>query len=116
MGEAVGKAAWICVYHHCSPNDVYEQHLPLFTSLLEQPGVMRRESIANPLQLPPGMTVPPVATVGINPASLPGIVKDDADAKLVGDWSSTVRSLDSSAMVTITQLTKMLRHVRFQCA
>ncbi len=51
MGEAVGKAAWICVYHHCSPQDVYDQHLPLFKSLLEQPGVMRRDKIEAPLQL-----------------------------------------------------------------
>ncbi|MFO0941689.1 MAG: FAD-dependent oxidoreductase [Pirellulales bacterium] len=89
MGEAVGKAAWICVYHHCSPQDVYDQHLPVFKSLLEQPGLMRRQSVEAPLELPSGMVAPPVATVGINPATLAGIVMDDSDAKLTGNWSGT---------------------------
>lgn len=88
MGEAVGRAAWICVYHNCEPNDVYNQHLTLFKSLLEQPGVMRRESISSKLQLPPNVSVPSLTGAGIDPKALSGLVVDDADAKLTGDWQS----------------------------
>ncbi len=89
MGEAVGRAAWICVYHNCQPQDVYDEHLPLFKSLLEQPGVMRRQSLSSPLEVPPNKTVPALSGTGIDPKSLSGLVVDDADAKLSGEWLGT---------------------------
>lgn len=89
MGEAVGRAAWICVYHNCQPQQVFDQHLDLMKSLMEQPGVMRRRSISDPLHLPPNVEVPPISGAGLDPKSLPGYVIDDEDAKLTGNWQST---------------------------
>jgi hypothetical protein len=89
MGEIVGKAAWICVRHQTTPRGVYEQHLELLKALMRQPGAMRRETLEGELALPPGVTGVVYAGPGLDPAKLPGIVVDDADAKLTGEWSDT---------------------------
>ena len=89
MGEVVGKAAWICVRHQTSPRGVYESHIDLLKELMNQPGILRRDTIDGPLELPPGATIPDIAMKGINPAKLPGIVIDDAAAELTGNWQST---------------------------
>jgi len=58
MGEIVGKAAWICVRHETSPRGVYEQHLPLLRELMNQPGLMQRETLSGPLVAPAAATAP----------------------------------------------------------
>ena len=87
MGEVVGKAAWISVRHQTTPRGVYEQHLPLLKELMSQPGAMRRDTLAGALALPPGVTVPTLASPGLDPAKLEGIVIDDSLAELRGNWS-----------------------------
>ncbi len=89
MGEVVGKAAWICVRHKTTPRGVYEQHLDLLKELMRQPGAMRRETLEGTLALPPGANVVAHTGTGLNPATLPGIVIDNADAELHGDWSDS---------------------------
>ncbi len=58
MGEIVGKAAWICVRQETSPRGVYERHLPLLKELMNEPGAMRRETLAGPLAMPAAATAP----------------------------------------------------------
>jgi hypothetical protein len=41
MGEAVGKAASICIKHHIAPREVYVDHLNEFHDLLSKPGNYR---------------------------------------------------------------------------
>ena len=89
MGEVVGKAAWICVRHQTTPRGVYEKHLDLLKELISQPGAMRRATLEGPLALPPGAHAVAHTGVGLNPATLPGIVVDNADAELHGDWSDS---------------------------
>ncbi len=86
MGEVVGKAAWICVREKTTPRGVYEKHLPLLKELMSQPGAMRCDSLKGPLTLPPGAPVATYSGTGLDPAKLPGIVVDDADAELRGNW------------------------------
>ncbi len=87
MGEIVGKAAWIAVRHGTTPRGVYEKHLPLLKELMGQPGIMRRESLDGALQVPDGASVPEEYGDGVRPESLAGIVIDDSQATLRGDWS-----------------------------
>lgn len=88
MGEVVGKAAWICVRFNTSPRGVYEKHLSELHELMKQPGVMRRKSVDAELEVPEGVVVPDIATRGINPGKLPGIVIDDEAAVLTGTWDT----------------------------
>jgi len=105
MGEVVGKAAYLCVKNDVSPRGVYEHHLADLIALMEQPGAMRRDSLASPLYRDPnagrvtpyltkaqdtvtGVVAPPTVK-GIAIDSLPGIVVDDSQAKLTGSWSTT---------------------------
>ncbi len=101
MGEVVGKAAYLAVRHHSTPRGVYESYLLSLIDLLEQPGAMRRASLDAPLapdaevgkvraRFAPWTGAPPPAASGadgIAPETLPGIVVDDAQAKLTGTWS-----------------------------
>jgi hypothetical protein len=89
MGEIVGKAAWIATRHQTSPRGVYEKHLRLLQELMKQPGAMRRASLDGELALPPGVKLPEPTSAGINPATLEGIVIDDAAAELAGHWEDT---------------------------
>jgi hypothetical protein len=41
------------------------------------------------LHLPPGVEVPPLSGAGTDPKSLPGLVLDDSEAKLIGSWQNT---------------------------
>jgi hypothetical protein len=92
MGEVVGKAASICVKYACAPRDVYQRHFDELKELMNQHGKMRRDSVNGKLYIPAGEAPPPpVATAkdavaGIDPKTLPGIVIDDSQAKLTGDW------------------------------
>jgi hypothetical protein len=87
MGEVVGKAAWIAVRHDTTPRGVYENHLALLKELTAQPGAMRRATIDGMLALPAGVRIAPRNFPGIDPATLEGIVIDDEDAELRGQWS-----------------------------
>ncbi|MBL8826986.1 MAG: FAD-dependent oxidoreductase [Planctomycetaceae bacterium] len=87
MGEIVGKAAWICLQHQTTPRGVYQQYLTLLQDLMNQPGAMRRESFNAQLALPPGVTVPARSYLGLDPATLPGIVIDDEASELHGNWT-----------------------------
>ncbi len=106
MGEVVGKAAYLAVRHNRSPRGVYESYLLSLIELIEQPGAMRRASLEAPLVLDPeigkvrakfapwaGEARKPEApgavgiAGGIAVATLPGIVVDDALAKLTGTWT-----------------------------
>jgi len=90
MGEVVGKAAWICVRHQTTPRGVYEQYLDILKDLMRQPGVMRRDSLEANLYRPAhAKELPPVFSDSIDPATLEGVVIDDAEAELTGKWTSS---------------------------
>jgi ribulose 1,5-bisphosphate synthetase/thiazole synthase len=90
MGEVVGKAAWICVRHQTSPRGVYEQYLDILKDLMKQPGVMRRDSLEANLYRPANAKeLPEVFSDSIDPASLEGLVIDEADAELTGKWNTS---------------------------
>ncbi len=107
MGEVVGKAAYLCVKNKTSPRGVYEKYLADLLDLCRQPGAMRRDSLDGPLYrdssapavtpylnkgtdvvvgVPAGSKKP--LAPGVNVGSLPGIVVDDTQARLTGNWSS----------------------------
>ncbi|MCA9137106.1 MAG: FAD-dependent oxidoreductase [Planctomycetales bacterium] len=91
MGEVVGKAASICALRDCTPREVYEDHLDELLELLELPGKARRSTPSAPITIDPGALPrasqfgPPT---GQDPASLEGIVVDDLQAELTGEWAS----------------------------
>lgn len=88
MGEVVGKAAYLCVRHQTTPRGVYEQYLSNLKELMSQPGAMRRDTLEAPLYLPKdAVKLEPVVTDSISPKKLEGIVIDDKDADLKGDWT-----------------------------
>ncbi len=89
FGEVVGKAAWICIRHHTSPRGVYEQYLDVLKDLMSQPGAMRRDALESDLYLPANAkALPEIVSDSIDPAKLDGIVIDDEDAELTGDWAT----------------------------
>jgi len=103
-GEVVGKAASICVKENCDPRGVWQSHFDELRDLMNLPGKARRESAtdapnpAAPLPYDPPRrrqarpakhaSAPPASEPGIDPKTLPGIVIDDADAKLTGEWNA----------------------------
>lgn len=105
-GEVVGKAASICVRHECGPRDVYQSYLEELKELMNLPGRARRETPTQapqadaPLPYDPNIVGRPAApklhgtgapaavgAPGVDPKTLSGIVIDDADAKLTGQWT-----------------------------
>ena len=109
MGEVVGKAAYLAVREKTNPRGVYQEHLPALIKLMEQPGRMRRTSldgelaldtsIADYKQLPVGRMNADLGKAAGAPnkltademaelAKLPGIVIDDSQAKLKGNWNA----------------------------
>jgi hypothetical protein len=93
IGEVVGKAASICVKNQCTPRAVYERYFGELKELLALHGAARRETVDSPIALPDGFKAPaPIVEKkagppGIALASLPGLVMDDAQAKLTGKWT-----------------------------
>ncbi|MFM7398464.1 MAG: FAD-dependent oxidoreductase [Verrucomicrobiota bacterium] len=107
MGEVVGKAAYLAVREGTTPRGVYEKHLAELLQLLEQPGRMRRDSLAASLRLDDSIADFKALPVGkmnrdlhgdgapekmgehelalIN--KMPGVVVDDSDAKYTGKWT-----------------------------
>ena len=91
MGEVVGKAASICALRNCTPREVYQDHLDELLNLLELPGKARRSTPSAPITidegaLPRASKFGPIT--GQDPASFEGLVIDDRDAVLKGDWKS----------------------------
>ena len=90
MGEVVGRAASICVQRDCTPRRVYEDYWNDLDVLLKLPGKARRETVHDPIQIPPdalpeaGPLGPPS---GLDPAKLGGVVVDDAQARKSGNWT-----------------------------
>jgi hypothetical protein len=102
MGEVVGKAAYLCVLHETTPRNVYDSYLNDLIGLLKQPGAMRRDSLSGDLypdkslpQVSPYLSkatdtvtgVPSTGPKSLAVKNLPGIVVDDASAKLTGKWT-----------------------------
>ncbi len=90
MGEVVGKASWVCVTRGCSPRDVYQQYWDVMDELLQLPGKARRESLGGEIEIPAdalplaGANGPPT---GLDPAKLDGVIIDDHQAKMTGNWT-----------------------------
>ncbi len=107
MGEVVGKAAYLAVLNHTSPRGVYEKHLPELTHLVEQPGIMRRDSLQGELHADGSIAdfkKLPVMWANKNlpmydgmlyreylgqPTKLDALVVDDSRAVLSGKWSES---------------------------
>ncbi|MFO0867930.1 MAG: FAD-dependent oxidoreductase [Pirellulales bacterium] len=103
MGEVVGKAAYLCTLHEATPREVHDRYLADLLRLLEQPGAMRRDALAGDLYRDTTIApvkgyfnkasddvtgVPASASKRLAVASLPGLVVDDAQAKLTGSWTA----------------------------
>ena len=89
IGEVVGKAASICVKHSCSPRDVYHNYLEELKTLMNLRGVARRDTVDGKIYIPANAPeLPPPGTKYHDPAKLGGIVIDDNQATLTGNWTS----------------------------
>ncbi len=88
MGVVVGKAAAICAKHEVSPREVYYQHLDELVELMRLPGNMRRTTLDGEFAADPNLPAlgePETEWVPRN--QLEGIVIDDEEAKLSGNWT-----------------------------
>ena len=97
IGEVVGKAASLCIKHATTPRAVYHSHLPELQALLKLPGAARRDNVNDepklpadykPLAVPVVVAPEAVGELGVDPKKLPGLVLDDAQAKLTGKWTA----------------------------
>ncbi len=89
MGEVVGKAASICIQKDCLPRDVYSSYLDELLALCKLPGAARRADVNSPIQIPAKLPdLKPENDLGLEPASLGGIVVDDNQARLSGQWNT----------------------------
>ena len=91
MGEVVGKAASICIERSCSPREVYEKYLDNLKDLMNLPGVARRQTVRDPIEIVgpvPEIPSTSIARASIDPKSLPGVVIDNRFADTEGRWSS----------------------------
>lgn len=101
MGEVVGKAAYLCVKHKIQPRGVYTDYLVELLDLIQQPGAMRRDTVDGVLYPDPqSPEVRPYYNKGADVVTgqlasspegtalsgLKGIVIDDTQAELKGDW------------------------------
>ncbi len=88
MGVVVGKAAAICAKFDTTPRGVHENHLADLIELMRMPGNMRRATIDGKFEIDPALPdlgEPVLDWIPKN--SLDGIVIDDDDAKLTGNWT-----------------------------
>ncbi|MGC8888172.1 MAG: FAD-dependent oxidoreductase [Verrucomicrobiia bacterium] len=89
MGEVVGKAVSLCVKYKRTPREIYDSHLEELKELMRLPGLARRETVNSKIIIPPNVPeIPPPSEFSIPVSSLPGIVIDDMQAKLIGAWGS----------------------------
>jgi hypothetical protein len=90
MGEVVGKAASLCVLNDCFPREIYSDHLEDLVDLLHLPGKAHRLTVSSEIVIPDdalmlaGPNGPPS---GLDPSKLDGVIADDTDARLEGDWT-----------------------------
>ncbi len=90
IGEVVGKAASLCLLHHCAPRDIYHSYFAELQELINLRGVARRDSLGGKIYIPADAKELPPPKLEINnvdPATLAGIVIDDAQARLTGKWT-----------------------------
>ena len=93
IGEVVGKAASICVRRNTSPREIYERYFPELQELMRLPGAARRATVDGTPAVPAGYKAPAAAPQdgdappGLALASLPGLVLDDSQARLTGNWT-----------------------------
>ena len=97
IGEVVGKAASLCIKHATTPRAIYHSHFEELQALLKLPGAARRDNVNDTPKLPADYKPLAVAVIaapeaagelGIDPKKLPGLVLDDAQAKLTGKWTA----------------------------
>lgn len=91
MGEVVGKAASICVLEDCSPREVYSKHWTDLEELMQLPGAAHRATLDDTFVIPDDalpLASPTGPMPGLDPADLDGIIVDDRDAILSGNWTS----------------------------
>jgi hypothetical protein len=93
VGVVSGKAAAICAKYNCTPRDVYEKHLPELITSMSLPGAARRASLTADADMKPVVVkkwvpspAPPPPVPSPKRSDLTGIVMDDSQAKLEGDW------------------------------
>ncbi len=90
MGEVVGRAASICVFHECSPREVYDRYLAELVDLVKLPGKARRPTVYDPIEIPADAmdaAGPYGPATGLDPKKLDGVVLDDRDAEKTGEWT-----------------------------
>lgn len=88
MGVVVGKAAAICSQYKVTPREVYYQHLDDLIELLRLPGNVRRDSLEGEFAVDPSLPeLGEPETDWIPRDQLEGIVVDDEEAVLTGNWS-----------------------------
>ena len=88
MGVVVGKAAALSSQHDASPREVYYQHLDELVKLMQLPGNMRRTTLADEFAVDPNL--PDLGEPELDwipKTQLDGIVVDDDEAKLTGEWN-----------------------------
>lgn len=91
MGEVVGKAAHLCVKHQCLPRDVYERYWREMDELLKLPGKAFRPTVHDEVTIPKDalpLAGPEGVPPGLDPATLPGVIIDNRDAKRSGSWTA----------------------------
>ncbi len=90
MGEVAGKAASLCVKHKCDPRDVYERYLTELLEMLELPGKAHRATVHDEFTIPADALPkagPHGPASGLRVEDLKGVIIDDKQAKLTGNWT-----------------------------
>lgn len=91
MGEVVGKATCICIQRNCTPREVYQRYLPDLKELLQLPGKARRATVDDEIEIPEDalpLAGPYGPPSGLDPRNLPGLIVDNKQAKIEGQWTS----------------------------
>lgn len=94
IGEVVGKAASLCIKNECEPRDIYTRYFDQLKELLALRGAARRDTVDAPIRLPDNYRPPAPpkdqkeGAPGHDLKKLPGLVLDDAQAKLTGKWTA----------------------------
>ena len=89
MGEVVGRAASICIKRECLPRDVYTRYLDELKELINLPGKAFRPTVHDEITIPDDAMQLAAAygpPTGLLASKFPGIVLDDRQAKLSGNW------------------------------
>jgi len=90
MGEVVGRAASICVLHHCTPRDVYDRYYSELDRLMNLPGRAYRKTVHDAIVVPEDslpLAGPHGPPLGVDPEKLAGLIIDDKQAAKSGQWT-----------------------------